>query len=146
MNPERRTLVYLALIFLSGLLLGATVMNYAEHNWLHGETANEYDISRHQLIARLMSQRLHLSAAQETQVNGILQQTLGQYQRLELRLAPQFDQVRQVNRNRLRAILTPAQRTKFNHIVGEVDARYPLNERPAVLAPASGPGSPAPGQ
>lgn len=135
MSPQRRTAAYLVLLFFSGLLLGGTLMNVAEHYWLHAHPASEYDIRQHRLIAQRMSQRLHLTSAQQDQVDQVLQQTLGQYQALERRLAPQFDQVRERDRDNLRAVLTPAQRSEFDRIVSEVDAEYPINERPAVLSP-----------
>jgi hypothetical protein len=135
MNSERRTVTYIGLIFISGLLLGATMMNFAEHYILHGEPANEYDIREHREVAKEMTQLLHLTSAQRRQVDTILQETVGQYQQLEERLAPQFDQLRQTDRRRLRAILDPRQRVKFDQIVARVDAKYPLNERPAVLSP-----------
>jgi hypothetical protein len=152
MSPDRRTSTYLVLIFVSGLLLGGMLMNVAEHYWLHAHPASEYDLRQHRLIAQRMAQRLHLSAAQKNQVDAVLQQTLGQYQVLEDRLRPQFDQVRTKDRDNLRAILTPQQRGEFDRIVDQVDAEYPINERPAVLspvpcekpsaaAPAAGPGS-----
>ncbi|HEY7838709.1 MAG TPA: hypothetical protein VIC54_08935 [Terriglobales bacterium] len=152
MSPDRRTSTYLVLIFVSGLLLGGMLMNVAEHYWLHAHPASEYDLRQHRLIAQRMAQRLHLSAAQKNQVDAVLQQTLGQYQVLEDRLRPQFDQVRTKDRDNLRSILTPQQRGEFDRIVDQVDAEYPINERPAVLspvpcekpsaaAPAAGPGS-----
>lgn len=135
MSPDRRTVFYVAFIFVSGLLLGGTLMNLAEHYWLHAHAANEYDISQHRIIAQQMSQRLHLSLAQQKQVDAILQETVGQYEVLEYHLAPQFDAVRQRDRARLRAILNQQQRLDFDRIVSDVDAKYPLNERPAVLSP-----------
>lgn len=134
MTPERRTVFYVALIFISGLLLGGTMMNLAEHYLLHAHAANEYDIRQHLIIAQQMSQRLHLNPEQQKQVDDVLQETVGQYQQLEQHLAPQFDQVRQRDRDHLRAILNPVQRVDFDRIVAEVDAKYPLNERPAVLS------------
>lgn len=135
MNSERRTITYIGLIFVSGLLLGATLMNFAEHYVLHAYSANEYDIREHREVAKEMTQLLNLTTQQKQQVDTILQQTVGQYLQLEQRLAPQFDQVRQNDRQRLRAILDPQQRVKFDQIVARVDAKYPLNERPAVLSP-----------
>jgi len=134
-GSDRRPIIYVVLIFISGLLLGGTAMNSAEHYWLHAHPANEYDIRQHRIIAQKMSERLHLAQQQQDQVDAVLQQTVGEYQQLELRLAPQFDQVRQAERDRLRAILDPQQRRNFDQIVREVDAEYPLNERPAVLSP-----------
>ncbi|MGH9519525.1 MAG: hypothetical protein ACRD2D_07735 [Terriglobales bacterium] len=135
MSPDRRTSVYVVLIFASGLLLGGTLMNVAEHYWLHAHAANEYDIRQHRLIAAQMNRRLHLSADQQQAVDGVLQQTIAQYQTLELQLAPQFDAVRQRDRRDLRDVLDPAQKIEFDRIVAEVDAKYPINERPAVLSP-----------
>lgn len=135
MGTERRAAAYLGLIFVSGLLLGGTLMNLAEHYWLHAHAANEYDIRQHRIIASRMGERLHLTPQQEQQVDEVLQQTVGQYQQLEIKLRPQFDQVRQADRTQLRAILDPAQRQEFDRIVSEVDAEYPINERPAVLSP-----------
>ncbi len=135
MNSERRAVTYVGLIFVSGLLLGATAMNFVEHYVLHAETASEYDIREHREVAKDMAKLLNLSSQQRQQVDTILQQTVGQYQQLEQRLAPQFDQLRQRDRARLRSILTPGQRVKFDQIVARVDAKYPLNERPAVLSP-----------
>jgi hypothetical protein len=135
-HTDRRTATFLGLIFISGLLLGGTLMNLAEHYWLHAHPASEYDIRQHRLIAAKMSQRLHLSAQQQDQVDAVLRQTVGQYQALEHRLAPQFDQVRQQDRDHLRAILDPQQRQDFDRLVQEVDAQYPINERPAILSPA----------
>lgn len=135
MSPDRRTSTYLVLIFVSGLCLGGMLMNIAEHYWLHAHPASEYDIRQHRLIAQRMAQRLNLTASQQDQVDGVLQQTLAQYQALEQRLQPLFDQVRSKDRADLRAILTPQQRNEFDHIVSQVDAEYPINERPAVLSP-----------
>ncbi|MGH9415064.1 MAG: hypothetical protein ACRD01_00395 [Terriglobales bacterium] len=135
MVADRRPAIYVALIFVSGLLLGATAMNLAEHYWLHAHAANEYDIRQHRLVAQRMKERLHLSDDQQKSVDTVLQQTVAQYQQLEQRLAPQFDQIRQQDRAQLRSLLTPVQRADFDKIVTEVDAEYPINERPAVLSP-----------
>lgn len=133
---DRRTAAFLSLLFISGLLLGGTLMNLAEHYWFHAHPASEYDIRQHRLIAAKMSERLHLTPQQQQQVDAVLRQTVGQYLALEHRLAPQFDQVRQSDRDHLRAILDPKQRQDFDRLVQEVDAEYPINERPAILSPS----------
>lgn len=136
LRPDHRTATFLGLLFVSGLLLGGTLMNLAEHYWFHAHPASEYDIRQHRLIAAQMTQRLHLTAQQQQQVDAVLRETVGQYQALEQHLAPQFDQVRQQDRDHLRAILNPQQRQDFDRLVQEVDAEYPINERPAILSPA----------
>lgn len=134
-HRDRRATTFVALIFISGLLLGGTFMNLAEHYWFHAHPRSEYDIRQHRLIASEMGQRLHLSPQQVDQVDTVLRATIGSYQQLEIRLAPQFDAVRQHDRAQLRAILNPEQRREFDRIVRHVDAEYPINERPAVLSP-----------
>ena len=133
MSPNRRTIYYIAVIFLSGALTGGTLMNLAEHYWLQGAPAREYDIRQHRLVAQEMRKRLHLTPQQQKQVDQILQQAVVNYRNLEERLAPQFDQVRAQGRSQLRSILNPDQKKQFDAIVKQVDARYPLNERPVAL-------------
>lgn len=133
MNAERRTIYYVAVIFISGMLAGGTLMNLAEHYWLHAAQSREYDIRQHKLVAQEMRHRLNLTPAQQQQVDRILQQAVGNYLNLERRLAPQYDQVRQQGRAELRSVLTPAQRKTFDDIVKEVDAQYPVNERPPSM-------------
>ncbi len=135
LHRNRRATTFIALIFVSGLLLGGTCMNLVEHYWMHQHPLSEYDIRQHRLIAAEMGRRLHLSNQQEAQVDQVLRYTIGSYHQLELRLAPQFDAVRQRDRDQLRAILNPSQRRHFDAIVRHVDAEYPINERPAVLSP-----------
>jgi hypothetical protein len=133
MNAERRTIYYVAIIFISGMLAGGTLMNLAEHYWLHAAQSREYDIRQHKLVAQEMRHRLNLTPAQQQQVDRILQQAVGNYLNLERRLAPQYDQVRQQGRAELRSVLNPAQRRTFDDIVKEVDAQYPVNERPLSM-------------
>lgn len=133
MNAERRTIYYVAVIFISGMLAGGTLMNLAEHYWLHAAQTREYDIRQHKLVAQEMRNRLNLTPEQQQQVDRILQRAVGNYLTLEGRLAPQFDQVRQQGRAQLRAVLNPQQRKAFDQIVKEVDAQYPVNERPLSM-------------
>ncbi len=133
MNAERRTIYYVAVIFISGMLAGGTLMNLAEHYWLHAAQSREYDIRQHKLVAQEMKSRLDLTPEQQQRVDAILQQAVQNYLTLESQLAPQFDHVRQQGRADLRAVLTPGQRKTFDQIVKEVDAQYPVNERPLSM-------------
>ncbi len=125
MNTRTRTFIYIALIFASGLLIGATLMNVAEHHWLHAESRTEIDISHHRQIARRMKARLNLSLAQQRQVDRILRQTVASYLRVENEMKPQFELIRSQGRERMRSIMNPQQRARFDQIVKQVDAKYP---------------------
>ena len=133
MNAERRTIYYVAVIFISGMLAGGTLMNLAEHYWLHAAQSREYDIRQHKLVAQEMRSRLDLTPEQQQRVDTILQQAVQNYLTLESHMAPQFDQVRQQGRAELRSVLNPNQRKTFDQIVKEVDAQYPVNERPLSM-------------
>ncbi|MGH9412448.1 MAG: hypothetical protein ACRD0Y_01790 [Terriglobales bacterium] len=147
---NRRATTFVVLIFVSGLLLGGTFMNLVEHYWLHAHPLSEYDIRQHRKIATEMGRRLHLTPLQVTQVDAVLRETIGRYQKLQTSLAPQFDALRLRDRDQLRALLNPEQRREFDEIVHHVDSEYPINERPAVLSPvpceaaADAPGSGSP--
>lgn len=133
MSLERRAALYLCLIFVSGLLCGGTLMNLAEHYWLHVHQRNEYDISEHRRIAAEMRRNLNLTAAQEAQVDAILRATVREYRGVESAVEPQFDQVRAQGRAQLRALLNPGQRAAFDAIVRRVDREFPEDQRPASL-------------
>lgn len=57
-----------------------------------------------------LTQRLNLSAAQQTQLSAILRETRASFDALRQQMDPQFEQVRLQNRERLRTIVTPEQR------------------------------------
>ncbi len=128
-----RAVLYIAMIFLSGVLVGGTLMNLAEHDWLHVEPRREYDITDHAKVAALMQRQLALSPRQRQEVDQILVRTVRRYRQVERTVAPRFDAVRAEGRAQLRALLNPNQRATFDHIVRKVDARYPMDERPASI-------------
>jgi hypothetical protein len=128
-----RNFIYVAVIFLCGLLLGATSMDLAEHYWLHAIPRSEIDIRQHRRVARAMARRLGLNAAQQVQVNRILRHTVHAYQRIQREVAPQFAAVRASGRQQIRALLTPRQRQKFNRIVARLDQRQPALLRSPVI-------------
>lgn len=133
MSADRRITFFVSLIFVSGLLVGGTLMNLAEHYWLHAHPREEYDIRQHRRIASEMRSRLHLTQAQQQQLDQILQQTVRDYQAVQNDVEPRYDQVRAEGRARLRAILNPAQRSAFDAIVARVDREYPRDQRPASI-------------
>jgi hypothetical protein len=57
-----------------------------------------------------LTQRLDLSAAQQTQLSAILRETRASFDALRQQMDPQFEQVRLQNRERLRTIVAPEQR------------------------------------
>lgn len=133
MTGERRAAVYVGLIFVSGLLLGGTLMNLAEHFWLHPRTDAEYDLRQHAKVAAQMAAQLNLSEQQTAAVDRVLQQVVLNYEQLEQQLAPQFDAIRQQGRDHVRALLTESQRHAYDQLVQRVDMHYPAGTMPAAV-------------
>jgi len=133
MSADRQTLSYLALVFVTGVLVGGTLMNFAEHRILHHHLTEEYDIRQHRIIVQEMGQRLSLTPAQKEQVDAILQDAVREYQQIDDEMEPRLEQVREQGRERLRGVLNDQQRLEFERIVHQVDLQYPRNIRPATI-------------
>jgi hypothetical protein len=58
-----------------------------------------------------LTQKLNLSSAQQTQLSMVLRETRSSFDALRQQMDPQFEQVRLQNRERLRTIVTPEQRS-----------------------------------
>ena len=134
MVANARATIYVCLVFATGLVLGATGVVLAEHTGLRHTAEAEYDLSQHREVAQRLTDQLHLSDGQHQQVDQILQDTLQHYRDLQGRLEPQYDAIRDADRARLLAVLTPDQRIAFDRLAHDADLRYPANVRPEVLA------------
>ena len=72
------------------------------------------------LVARL-TQELHLTADQQSELAGILRDTRASQDALRQQMNPQFEEARLQNRERLRQIVTPEQRTGLDAFFQERD-------------------------
>jgi Spy/CpxP family protein refolding chaperone len=64
---------------------------------------------------------LNLSLDQQNQIQAILNDTRSRYAELHEKLDPEYEQVRQQGRERIRQILTPEQRPKFEDLLRQID-------------------------
>jgi Spy/CpxP family protein refolding chaperone len=64
---------------------------------------------------------LNLSAEQQSQLQAILNDTRARYAALHEKLDPEYEQVRQQGRERIRQILTTEQRPKFEDLLRQID-------------------------
>lgn len=120
MMGSRRAVVYLLLVFLLGFALGGLGSFWAARSgWLHGWWGERYST---QGAVKWLSKELSLTPAQEKQLEGILDETAAGYRAVRERVAPEYEQVRQAGREKIRAILTPEQRAKFEELVRRIDA------------------------
>jgi Spy/CpxP family protein refolding chaperone len=67
------------------------------------------------------TKELNLTPQQHDQLARILDETGQQYQALHEQVRQQYNAIRQSGRQRIREILTPEQRTRFEEIVKKLD-------------------------
>jgi Spy/CpxP family protein refolding chaperone len=64
---------------------------------------------------------LNLTPGQQNQIQAILNDTRSRYAELHEKLDPEYEQVRHQGRERIRQILTPEQRPKFEDLLRQID-------------------------
>ena len=64
---------------------------------------------------------LNLNPDQQKQIQAILNDTRARYAALHEKLDPEYEQVRQEGRERIRQVLTPEQRPKFEDLLRQMD-------------------------
>ena len=64
---------------------------------------------------------LNLNADQQNQIQAILNDMRAGYAALHEKLDPEYEQVRQQGRERIRQVLTPEQRPKFEDLLRQID-------------------------
>ena len=118
--PDRkRAVFYVVLIFLCGALTGAVAGN-VWHNWGPWGTSAQADqpYSTQHTVERF-TRELSLNPGQARDLNQILDETHANYRQLE----DQQEMIRQEGRTRIREILTPEQKPKYEQLLARVEAR-----------------------
>lgn len=70
-----------------------------------------------------MRRDLNLNDEQAKQVRAILDETRNEFRSLRTEVGPRYDAIRQKARERMRALLTPEQKERFDAKVAERDAK-----------------------
>jgi Spy/CpxP family protein refolding chaperone len=69
----------------------------------------------------MFTRDLNLTSDQQTQVQAILNDTRARYTELHEKLDPEYELVRKQSRDRIRQLLTPDQRPKFEELLRQMD-------------------------
>jgi len=120
-NTKKRSeaAVLVLMVFLLGALLGGLGNHlWGERVW--GKQTPVGPPTKTQIIADL-TQQLELTPDQQKQLTGIVDDTRAQWRTLYSTIEPQHEQIRQQSRDRIRAILTPEQKPKFEDFVHRLD-------------------------
>lgn len=118
MMGMRRAILYLAAIFVLGVVVGALGERLVERRW--GWEHQSWQERRAHVVDRF-TKELNLTPQQRDQLARILDETGQQYQALHEQVRQQYNAIRQSGRQRIREILTPEQRTRFEEIVKKLD-------------------------
>lgn len=117
-----------ALLVIAVFLLGALVGGLATRVWSSHASVRSIPHGPDQLIEQL-SHELQFSPGQLKQVTAIVDETHSQVRSLYAPLDAQREQIRQQARDRIRAVLTPDQKLKFEEFLRHLDEARRKEER-----------------
>jgi Spy/CpxP family protein refolding chaperone len=123
-KPSREAALLVIVVFLLGAVLGGL----ATHVWSIHASTSSIPHGPDQLIDQL-SHQLQLSPYQLKQVTDIVDQTHSQVRAIYAPLDAQREQIRQQARERIRAVLTPDQKVKFEDFLRHLDEERKKEER-----------------
>jgi protein CpxP len=117
-TPSRTAILLIVALFLLGVAIGAIGTHaLGERVW----GARQEQHHDHDRIVRELTHQLELTPDQQKQLTAIIDETRAKYHALFEPLRPQQDQIRQQGREKIRAILTPDQRPKFEEFLRQLD-------------------------
>ena len=127
-RQRKRAIFYLALIFLCGAVTGTVAENvWMKTPWSVTASAD----SSHSIQNRVekFTRELHLTPEQAKLLNQILDESHNAYQEYEAKQ----DEIREQGRARIREILTPEQRPKYEQLLARIEARRRREDRKSVV-------------
>ncbi|HET8966740.1 MAG TPA: hypothetical protein VFN20_11025 [Candidatus Acidoferrum sp.] len=119
---QQKATFWLALVFVLGTALGA-VLGYAFAHHSYASTAPTQLTSEQRRAQKReqLARDVNLTAEQQGQVNAILDQAQIEYKAIHAVSDPQVDAVRQKSREKIRQILAPDQKPKFEEFIRRMD-------------------------
>jgi len=113
-----KAIVSIMVVFVLGALAGALVTNMVHQQRVESLIKGETKSTR-EFIVRRLNLELHLDAAQQEQLRAIVQETHDEIKNLRRQFRPQTEEILARSQEKVRAILRPDQREKYEKIVAE---------------------------
>lgn len=115
-RPNSSSLIYLCLVFLSGVLLGSVGFElYHTHSVSAKENPCSASAVRRRYIDEMQT-RLRLQPEQVQKLSTILEETHFRFQALRQKYKPELKVIQEEQAARVRAILNTTQQTEFDKI------------------------------
>jgi Spy/CpxP family protein refolding chaperone len=115
---SRKAVVLVILVFVLGIALGI-VGTYLVTSRV--EAARAEGSRNHTNTLAIFTKDLNLSPEQQQQIEAILRDIRAQYAAIHQNMDPEYEQARKQGRDRIRQILTPDQKPKFEELLRRMD-------------------------
>ena len=106
------------LVFILGALAGAIVAHRVCHHRIESILTGGSEVRREMIVHR-MTHRLDLDDSQRRQLDTIMNETHTQVAAARRQIQPQVDEIISRSQDKVRAILRPDQRDKFEKFIAE---------------------------
>lgn len=113
--------LYVGLVFASGVVVGAYGHRFTDLVGVSAKAPNPDEFRRR--FNAEMKTRLQLTAEQSTRLDAILEQTRDEFRATRDGLEPALQKIREEQHQRILEILEPAQRTEYEKMRQEREAR-----------------------
>jgi Spy/CpxP family protein refolding chaperone len=127
-TSRQKAALWVGLVFLLGAALGGMLGYVFAHRSYAALTPALTDQAKKQQKVDRLTQELSLSGDQRQQLDVIITDIQAQYKAIHKTTDPQIEVARQKGRERIRAILTPEQKPKFEEFLSRVDEERKKNE------------------
>ena len=117
---NRKAVVLVAVLFLLGIALGGVGTYLVTSRVLAARPLPAVGRQPGHTMA-LFTRDLNLNVDQQKQIQAIFNDTRARYAELHSKLDPEYEQVRQEGRDRIRQVLTPDQQPKFEELLRQMD-------------------------
>jgi Spy/CpxP family protein refolding chaperone len=119
-QSSRKAVLLVLLLFVLGIALGS-VGTYLVTTRVQAARPVATLVHNPAHTMAMYTRDLNLDADQQTQIQAILNDMRAGYASLHEKLDPEYERVRQQGRDRIRQILTPEQRPKFEDLLRQID-------------------------
>lgn len=118
MSPRLKGAAFLTLAFVFGVVVGVVGFGAVQARW-----GWQWSRGHPERLLRQLDRAVGLTPAQRRQVEAILRDTRQEFAQLREEVGPRFREIRARSRARIREVLEPAQREKFDAFSAREDAR-----------------------